>query len=58
MKRVKWRKLNDYLKSLEEEQSRRLSDFGTNAHNAFTNPPTEVGTLRLRWVDQIKRQMI
>lgn len=58
MKRVKWRKLNDYLKSLEAEQALRIEEAGRNAYNAFINPPTEVGTLRLRWVDQIKRQMI
>lgn len=44
MKRVKWRKTNDYFKSLEAEQSRRIKQCGDNAYNSYISPNV-IGTM-------------
>jgi len=52
------RKLTPHLKAQLDNQSKRIKQCGIQAYNAFINIPTEVGALDLRWVDQIKIQMI
>lgn len=44
MKIRKHKRMNDYLRSLEAEQSRRIKQCGDNAYNSYISPNV-IGTM-------------